>query len=114
MIWLDAHLSPILAIWIGEDTGFSATHLRSLGLRDATDRELFAAARAANVVLITKDADFVDLLARLGPPPAVIWLTCGNTSSAALRGILATTLPAAMTMIEKGEPLVEIANAHGN
>jgi len=46
---------------------------------------------------------------RLGPPPAVIWLTCGNTSNAALRIILKNTLPSAIELIGKGDPLVEIS-----
>ena len=31
--------------------------------------------------MITKDRDFVELLGRLGPPPKIIWITCGNTSN---------------------------------
>ncbi|MDF5718318.1 MAG: DUF5615 family PIN-like protein [Rhizonema sp. NSF051] len=30
--------------------------------------------------MITKDSDFVDLVDRLGTPPQIIWLTCGDTS----------------------------------
>ncbi len=40
-----------------------------------------------NVELIdqlTKDADLAKMVERLGPPPRVIWLRCGNTSNAAL------------------------------
>jgi predicted nuclease of predicted toxin-antitoxin system len=49
------------------------------------------------------------MVERLGPPPMVIWLTCGNTSNAALRGLLKTTLPKAMDLISKGDKLVEIS-----
>jgi hypothetical protein len=31
---------------------------------------------------MTKDRDFVEMLQRLGPPPKVAWVTCGNTSNA--------------------------------
>lgn len=110
MIWLDAHLAPALAAWIVQSCGQPAAHLRELGLRDAKDREIFAAARAANAVLLTKDADFVDLVRRLGPPPAIVWLTCGNTSNLALRELLRTMLPRALALIESGETLVEIAD----
>ena len=67
------------------------------------------AARQANAVVMTKDADFVEIVERLGPPPAVIWLTCGNTSNAALRDLLKKTLPRAMDIISRGEKLVEIS-----
>jgi predicted nuclease of predicted toxin-antitoxin system len=46
---------------------------------------------------------------RLGPPPAVIWLTCGNTSNAALRILLKGTLPKAVELIGRGDALVEIS-----
>ena len=111
MIWLDAHLSPALATWLTAEMGQPAAHLRALGLRHAKDREIFAAARAVNAVLISKDADFVQLVQRIGPPPAIIWLTCGNTSNEALRGLLGTALPRALELIEGGEPLVEISDS---
>ena len=109
MIWLDAHLSPALAVWLREEIGQPTEALRDLGLRHAKDPEIFVAARKAGVVLMTKDADFVDMVERLGPPPSVLWLTCGNTSNAALRELLRTTLPRAMALIAAGEPLVEIS-----
>jgi predicted nuclease of predicted toxin-antitoxin system len=40
---------------------------------------------------MTKDSDFVALLDRFGPPPQVIWITCGNTSNARLKEILTIT-----------------------
>ena len=49
--------------------------------RDASDKDIFAAARAAQAVILTKDRDFVDMAMILGTPPQVIWLTCGNTSN---------------------------------
>ena len=110
MIWLDAHLSPALATWLTEETGEPAAHLRTLGLRHAKDKEIFAAARQASAVLITKDADFVEMVLRLGTPPAIIWLTCGNTSNEALRVMLKTTITRALRLVGNGEPLVEITD----
>lgn len=57
---------------------------------------------------MTKDSDFVDLVERLGVPPQIIWLTCGNTSNARLREILNATLPEALELLQSGEALVEI------
>jgi len=86
-IWIDAQLSPAIAAWINRNFPVSAIAVRDLGLRDAEDLEIFQAGKEANVVVMTKDKDFVDLLDRLGPPPQVIWLTCGNTSNAKLQNI---------------------------
>ena len=80
-LWLDAQLPPSLAAWIaaqGPDLEVKA--VRELGLRDALDREIFAAARDAGATVITKDRDFMHLLEELGPPPQVIWLRTGNSS----------------------------------
>jgi predicted nuclease of predicted toxin-antitoxin system len=77
-------------------------------LRDAEDEEIFQAARRENTIVMTKDGDFVLLLDRLGPPPQVIWVTCGNTSNARLKEILTNTLPKALELLRSGEQLVEI------
>lgn len=65
--------------------------MRDKNLRDAADEEIFMAAKEAEVIFITKDKDFVELLDRNGPPPKVIWLRCGNTSESRLKDIFAKT-----------------------
>jgi predicted nuclease of predicted toxin-antitoxin system len=81
-IWIDAQMSPAIAAWISSNYAVSAVAIRDLGLRDADDKEIFHAARQEKAVVMTKDSDFVLLLDKLGPPPQVIWVTCGNTSNA--------------------------------
>ena len=107
-IWVDAQMSPAIATWISSNYAVSAVAIRDLGLRDAEDREIFEAARQEKAVVMTKDSDFVQLLDKLGPPPQVIWVTCGNTSNARLKEILTTTLPKALDLLNFGEKLVEI------
>jgi len=107
-IWLDAQLSPQIAQWIGEQFGIDAIAVRDLGLRDAMDREIFDAARQTDLVVMTKDSDFVQLVNSFGTPPQVLWLTCGNTSNARLRLILEKTLPDALRLLAAGERIVEI------
>jgi predicted nuclease of predicted toxin-antitoxin system len=107
-IWLDNHLSPALAGWIAGTFGRDCVQLRDLGLARASDREIFEKAREAGALLVSKDRDFAELVLRLGPPPALIWLTCGNTSNRALRSLFGVRLPTALEMIESGEAIVEI------
>lgn len=57
---------------------------------------------------MSKDKDFSDLVSRFGPPPAVIWLRCGNTSEARLKQILSAHLNEALEFIAIGEAIVEI------
>ncbi len=77
---------------------------------DAEDEVIHAAAKLAGTVMLTKDRDFVELLERNGSPPKVIWLTCGNTSDAALQSIINKHLLTALTMLDSGENLVEIGS----
>ncbi|MEN9576200.1 MAG: hypothetical protein RL514_4055 [Verrucomicrobiota bacterium] len=108
MIWLDAHLSPRMAKWITDHFGEPVAPVRDLGLREAEDSAIWNAARQAGVIVLTKDSDFEERVRRLGPPPQIIWLTCGNTSETRLKEILTQHLPAALELLKRGEPLVEI------
>lgn len=107
-IWLDNHLSPALAAWIVSEFDEPCVQVRDVGLARAADKEIFAAARTAASGFITKDRDFAELVTRLGPPPSIILLSCGNTSNAYLRTVLREQLGAALALARNGEPLVEI------
>jgi len=86
-IWVDAQISPAIAVWISANFPLEIA-VRDLGLKEAKDLEIFNAARDENVVVMTKDRDFILLLDRLGPPAQVIWITCGNSSNERLKEIL--------------------------
>ncbi len=109
-LWLDAQLSPSLVLWLRSQFGIEAYAVRDLGLRDAVDIAIFEAARRADAVILTKDADFPALVERLGPPPRVLWLRCGNTSNARLRTLLEVTLLDALALLDLGESMVEISD----
>lgn len=109
LVWLDAQLSPTIARWLAADFDVDARPIRELGLRDADDPTIFAAARAGKAIVMTTDADFVQLLERFGPPPSLIWLTCGNTSNARLRELLLAAWPRIAELLRSGEPLVELS-----
>ena len=110
ILWIDAQLAPALAPWVTETFGLAAYSARFLGLRAAKDREIFAAAREASAVVLTKDRDFVHLVERLGPPPQVIWITCGNTSNERMRSLLEEKLEDALRLLQLGEWMVEISD----
>lgn len=108
MIWLDAQLSPALAPWIQEQFGISCFAVRDLGLRDAEDPVIFHQAKEADAIVMTKDRDFVELLLRFGPPPRILWLTCGNTSNQNIKAILNSVLRDALPLLSNETPMVEI------
>ena len=80
-LWLDAQLPPAIAPWIAAAFGVTVQPLRDIGLRDAKDIDIFHAARLTSAVVMTKDADFTELVERLGTPPQVLWIRCGNTTT---------------------------------
>ena len=110
MIWIDAQLSPSLATWLTASFDVEVHAVRDMGLHTADDRDIYAAARTAKAIVMTKDSDFVVLLDELGPPPQILWLTCGNTSNAYLKNILQKTFPDALNLLKQGEELVEITD----
>jgi predicted nuclease of predicted toxin-antitoxin system len=109
IVWVDAQLSPALAPWLGERFGVEAFSVQVLGYRDANDDEIFRAAREAGAVVMTKDSDFLRLLEAHGAPPQVLWITLGNTSNARIREVFERTFPRALSLLEGGDPLVEIS-----
>ena len=111
ILWLDQQLSPALAGWIARRFDLVARSVRDLGFASASDAEIFFAARETQAVVITKDQDFVRLLERHGPPPRIIWVTCGNTSNARMRELLTTALSTALALLGQGESLIEISDA---
>ncbi|MCC7312248.1 MAG: DUF5615 family PIN-like protein [Sulfuritalea sp.] len=106
--WVDAQLPPALAAWLSERYGVEAVSLRDLGMRDATDGEIFDAARQAGVVIMSKDSDFVDLVSRHGMPPQLLWVTCGNVTNRKLQTVFDKTFAEALSALSGGQPIVEI------
>lgn len=108
-IWVDAQLPPTLADWLSRTFEVHARSLKDLGLRDALDTVIFDAARIPGTVIMTKDSDFVDLVCRLGTPPQILWLTCGNVTNRNLQQLLTATFPTALEQLRQGEAIVEIS-----
>ena len=109
-LWLDNQLPPALAAWMRTTLSVDCVPVRDLNLHRASDPEIFRAARDAQVVVMTKDADFVGLLDQHGAPPQVILVTCGNTSNMRLRRLIETAWPTILSMLERGEVLVELGD----
>ena len=109
-IWVDAQLPPTLAAWLTEQFKVEAANLDTVGLGHAPDISIFQHARKPGHVIMTKDDDFVDLVTRLGPPPQILWVTCGNVTNRALRDLLVRAFPAAQAHLAAGEPVVELTN----
>jgi predicted nuclease of predicted toxin-antitoxin system len=108
ILWLDNQLPPALASWLRGAVDVECLPIRDLNLQRASDIDIFLAARGAGAVVVTKDADFAALVGHHGPPPQIVLVTCGNTSNARLREVVAAAWATVRVMLERGEPLVEL------
>lgn len=58
-----------------------STHVTSVGLDAASDRDLWECAAEHGYVLVSRDSDFRQLAFMYGPPPKVVWLRAGNVAT---------------------------------
>ncbi|MBC8171721.1 MAG: DUF5615 family PIN-like protein [Anaerolineae bacterium] len=84
---LDNNLSPRLVIRL-LNLYPDSTHVVTTGLDTASDLEVWKYAQQAGYCLVTKDADFNDLLASRGFPPKVIWIRLGNCTTSEIADLL--------------------------
>jgi predicted nuclease of predicted toxin-antitoxin system len=106
--WVDAQLPPALAEWLRDLGESQAVHVEDIGLLSAEDPEIYEKARQANAVVITKDSDFVQIQERRGPPPRILWITCGNRNNRFLKDLIVQSWPRVKDLLAAGEILVEI------
>src|SRR5262245_17384795 len=66
----------------------NSAHVRLLGMEEATDRTIWQYARDNDLNIVTQDAGYNGLAQVHGFPPKIIWLRCGNTSTANILYIL--------------------------
>lgn len=63
-------------------------HVRNIGLAEASDEAIWRHAIQQGFTIITKDADFHQRSFLFGHPPKVVWIRCGNCSTAAIEQLL--------------------------
>ena len=80
---VDNQLPPALARFIQVEFELHAIHVTEIGLRDATDAEIWTFASANSAILISKDEDFAHMVLQV-PTAKLIWLRIGNCRKAFL------------------------------
>lgn len=63
-------------------------HVRDIGLGEAADEAVWLYAAREGFTLISKDADFHQRSFLFGHPPKVVWIRCGNCSTATIEQLL--------------------------
>jgi predicted nuclease of predicted toxin-antitoxin system len=57
-------------------------HVRSVGLNDRSDRDVWQFAKQNSYTIVTFDSDFFDIATLRGFPPKIVWLRTGNLTTA--------------------------------
>ncbi len=103
-LWLDTHISPVIAKWMADYTGFTVKSSYSLQLHHLTDIEIYTRARQqGNTIIISKDADFAELISRLGAPPKLITLKIGNCDNRTMWQFIKPHIVKAVNLLTTGD-----------
>jgi predicted nuclease of predicted toxin-antitoxin system len=83
----DANLSPTLVSRLKTEY-VDSRHVRDVGLRHASDAEIWDFARTSGFVIVSKDTDFRERSYVEGFPPKVVWLDVGNSGTGQIDTLL--------------------------
>ena len=104
---VDNQLPPALARLILTELGSEAIHVADVGLRDASDSQLWEYASANDAVLISKDEDFVAMyIAR--PTARLVWVRIGNCRRGFLLEAFRLAWPRICARLANREGFVEV------
>src|SRR4051812_46098180 len=99
-IWLDNHISPIIAKWLKEGFDLQVKSTYTLQIGTASDYEIYHKAKGAgNIIIITKDSDIEKVIKVHGAPPKLINLRFGNCDNRILFSILSSQIVRALRML---------------
>jgi predicted nuclease of predicted toxin-antitoxin system len=104
---VDNQLPTALARLIQHEFREQAEHVADLGLRDASDAALWKYASAEDLILISKDEDFVTMVLQ-SPTAGLLWVRIGNCRREFLLGAFRRAWPRIMQKLHGGERFIEI------
>ncbi len=104
----DVHIAYKVKIFLIAQ-GHHAIHANDLPQKSETqDRDICSHADAGSFVVITKDADFVDLYFVKHSPKKIIKINLGNIATVELISLLSTLLPQMQKVMARENFLIEI------
>ena len=83
----DENLSPTLKYAL-RDIYPQSLHVLDIGLDEVDDPAIWKYAKDVGYIIVTKDIDFIKISDRLGHPPKVIRLRCGNCPTSEVEKLL--------------------------
>jgi predicted nuclease of predicted toxin-antitoxin system len=114
-IWLDTHISPAIAKWMADYTGFIVKSSYTLSLHELDDLVIYQKAKDyGKVILFSKDVDFSELISRLGSPPKLISLKIGNCDNRTLWELIRPEIQEAIKILINSDiDIVELESERG-
>ena len=104
---VDNQLPPALALFISQDLGTEAHHVIDFGLRDAQDVEIWRYASSSELIIVSKDEDFLNLWAK-EPTAKLLWVRLGNCRRTYLLQVFRQLWPKIIEQFAKGDQIVEL------
>jgi predicted nuclease of predicted toxin-antitoxin system len=63
------------------DSFFDSSHVKTEGLKNASDLEIWEYAKQNEFTIVSQDSDFNDINLIKGFPPKIIWIKTGNLNT---------------------------------
>jgi predicted nuclease of predicted toxin-antitoxin system len=104
---VDNQLPPALAHFIESEFQTKAMHVADLGLRDASDSEVWRYVSTNDLILISKDEDFANMVLQI-PTAKLIWVRVGNCRRAFLLDLFRRVWPRIIERLKSGDLFIEI------
>ena len=103
---IDAQLPPALADWL-KTKGHEAEHVSERLGAERSDTFIAGVAATVGSILVSKDADFLDLL--VNGKPQFLWVRIGNSTNRLLTERFEAEWARVEDALSRGEAVVDIA-----
>lgn len=104
---VDNQLPAALARFL-DSNGIRSVHVLDIGLDEASDRDIWAYAKANGFTVVSKDDDFFHLATVDTDGPVLIWVRLGNCRKAELLATFGEVLPRLINLLSAGQKIVEL------
>ena len=104
---MDNQLPPTLARFLS-DHGHATKHVLDFGFDETPDLAVWDHALEHDMVLVSKDEDFVHLAKRPGDKGRLVWVRIGNCRKQSLLAAFARALPQIVAALKAGNRIVEV------
>ena len=88
--------------------GLDCQHVTDLGLAQSSDIEIWRYVAAQQMILISKDEDFLHLAEGPGASVQLVWVRLGNCRRQALLAAFESLWPRIQACLETGDRVVEV------